>query len=88
MVQLSATRCSCIGILWVSLVTFAAINLCVASQRVFIVVVVVYFVIDLVRTLLDATSYVFVAWYLFKKIGKNLPLPLFSKLRGRDSKSW
>jgi hypothetical protein len=33
-VQLSATRCSCIGILWVSLVSFAAITLCVASQRV------------------------------------------------------
>jgi hypothetical protein len=40
-VQLSATRCSCIAILWVSLVSFAAITLCVASQRVFIVV---YFV--------------------------------------------
>jgi hypothetical protein len=40
MVQLSATRCSCIAILWVSLVSFvAAITFCVASQRVFIVVV-------------------------------------------------
>jgi hypothetical protein len=38
MVQLSATRCSCIAILWVSLVSFAAITICVASQRVFIVV--------------------------------------------------
>jgi hypothetical protein len=36
MVQLSATRCNCIAILWVSLVSFAAITLCVASQRVFI----------------------------------------------------
>jgi hypothetical protein len=43
MVQLSATRCSCIAILWVSLVSFAAITLCVASQQVFIVVSV-YFV--------------------------------------------
>jgi hypothetical protein len=42
MVQLSATRYSCIAILWVSLVSFAATTLCVASQRVFIVVV--YFV--------------------------------------------
>jgi hypothetical protein len=42
MVQLSATRCICIAILWVSLVSFAAISVCVASQRVFIVVV--YFV--------------------------------------------
>jgi hypothetical protein len=48
MVQLSATRCSCIAILWVSLMSFVAITLCVASQRVFVVVVVVvvYFVID------------------------------------------
>jgi hypothetical protein len=34
MVQLSATRCSCIAILWVSLVSFATITVCVASQRV------------------------------------------------------
>jgi hypothetical protein len=51
MVQLSATRCSCIAILWVSLVSFAAIALCVASRRVFNVVV--YFVIDSVRKLSD-----------------------------------
>jgi hypothetical protein len=38
MVQLSAMRCSCIAILWVSLVSFAAITLCVASRRVFIVI--------------------------------------------------
>jgi hypothetical protein len=44
-VQLSATRCSCIAILWVSIVSFAAIALRVASQRVFIVDGV-YFVID------------------------------------------
>jgi hypothetical protein len=55
MVQLSATRCSCIAILWVSLVSFAAVTLCVASQRVFIVVV--YFVIDWVRKLLDTRLY-------------------------------
>jgi len=41
--QLSATRCSCIALLWVSLVSFAAITLCVASRPVFIVAVV-YFV--------------------------------------------
>jgi hypothetical protein len=50
MVQLSATRCNCIGILWVSLVSFVSITLCVASQRVFIVVSV-YFVIDSFRKL-------------------------------------
>jgi hypothetical protein len=33
MVQLSATRCSCIAIWWVSLVSFASITLCVSSQR-------------------------------------------------------
>jgi hypothetical protein len=32
MVQLSATVCSCIAILWLSLVSFAAITLCVASE--------------------------------------------------------
>jgi hypothetical protein len=55
MVQLSATRSSCIAILWVSLVSFAAITLCVASQRVF--TVVICFVIDSVRKLLDTLSY-------------------------------
>jgi hypothetical protein len=43
MVQLSAIRSSCIAILWVSLVSFAAETLYVASQRVFIVVSI-YFV--------------------------------------------
>jgi hypothetical protein len=57
MVQLSATRCSCIAILWVSPVSFAAITLCVASQRVFIVLLLVYFVIESVRKLLDTPSY-------------------------------
>jgi hypothetical protein len=56
-VYLSTTRCSCIAILLVSIVSFAAIVLCVASQRVFIVVSV-YFVIDSVRKLLDTPSYV------------------------------
>jgi uncharacterized membrane protein len=39
-------------------VSFMAIILCVASQRVFIVI---YFVIDSVRKLLDTTSYLGVA---------------------------
>jgi hypothetical protein len=43
--QLSATTCSCIAILRVSLVSFASITLCVATQRVSIVVSV-YFVIE------------------------------------------
>jgi hypothetical protein len=57
MVQLSTARCSCITLLWVSLVSFAAITLCVTSQRVFITAVV-YFVIDSVRKLFDTPSYV------------------------------
>jgi len=60
MVQLSATRCSCIAILWASLLILSAITLCVASQRVFIAAVV-YFIIDSVRELLDTPSY-FTKW--------------------------
>jgi hypothetical protein len=52
-VQLSATKRSRIAILWVSLVSFSATTLCVASQRVFIVV---YFVIDSVQKRLDTPS--------------------------------
>jgi hypothetical protein len=58
MVQLSATRCSCVAILWANLVSFTAITLCVASQRVFIFVSV-YFVNDSIRKLLDTPSYIF-----------------------------
>jgi hypothetical protein len=56
MVQLSATKCSCITILWVSLVSFAAIILCITSQRV-LPKVRVYIVIYSVRKLLDTSSY-------------------------------
>jgi hypothetical protein len=42
-------------------VSFAAITLCVASQRVF-VVVKVYFVIDSVRKVLDTPSYTTRGW--------------------------
>jgi hypothetical protein len=46
MIQLSAIRYSCIAILWVRLVIFATITLCIASGVfiVVVVVVVVYFV--------------------------------------------
>jgi ABC-type uncharacterized transport system fused permease/ATPase subunit len=64
MVQLSATRCSCIAILWVSLVSFATVTLCVASQGVFVFVVVIYFIIDSVRKLLDTPSYISQKKYL------------------------
>jgi hypothetical protein len=56
MVQLSASRCSCMAILWVSLVSFAAITLCVVSQLVFSVIVF-HFVIDSGRQLFDTPSY-------------------------------
>jgi hypothetical protein len=55
MVQLSAARCICIAILWVSPVSFAAITLSVASQREFIVVGL-GFVVDSLRKLLDTPS--------------------------------
>jgi hypothetical protein len=55
-VQLSAARYSYIAILWVSLVGFAAVTLCIASQRMFIVVSV-YFISNSVRKRLDTTSY-------------------------------
>jgi hypothetical protein len=57
-VQFSATRSSCIAILLVSVMSFAAISLYVASQRVFIVTVV-YFFMNSVRKLLDTPSYYF-----------------------------
>jgi hypothetical protein len=57
MVQVSATRCSCIASLWVSLVSFAAIILRVASQRV-IPKVSIHIFIDSVRKLLDTPSYI------------------------------
>jgi hypothetical protein len=56
-VQLSASKCNCIAIWWVSLVIFAAITLRIASQRVFIVVSL-YFVFESVRKLLDTLSYI------------------------------
>jgi hypothetical protein len=47
------------AVLWVGIVSFATITLCVASQRVFIVV---DFVIDSVRKLLDVPSYIGEFW--------------------------
>jgi hypothetical protein len=49
-------------------VNFVAITLCLASQQVFLVVVVVYFVIDSVGKLVDPPSYVMTC---------NGPPPLF-----------
>jgi len=62
MVQLSTTRCSCIAILWVSLVSFATITPTVAS-KVFIVVSI-YFIIDSVWKLLDTPLYCYVLLYI------------------------
>jgi len=73
MLQLSATRCSCIAIL-----SYQSIELCrhsplyCFSTRVFVVVVVVVvvddFVMDSVRKFLYTSSYVFMAWYVVKNI--------------------
>jgi hypothetical protein len=52
-------------------VSFAAITLRVASQRVFIVAVVVYFVIDSVRKLFDTPSYLELTVKKHKENGKN-----------------
>jgi hypothetical protein len=66
MMQLSDIRCNCIAILWVSLVSFAAIALCVTFQRVF-TVVCVCFVIDSVRKLLDIPSYISADVYVYNQ---------------------
>jgi hypothetical protein len=55
--MVSATRCGCIAILSVSLVSFASITLCIASQQLFVIVAFVYFVIESARKLLDTPSY-------------------------------
>jgi hypothetical protein len=51
MVQLSAIRFSCVAILWVSLMSFAAITFHVASEQV-IPKANIYFVVDSIRKLL------------------------------------
>jgi hypothetical protein len=56
MVQFYDTRCSYSASLWVSLVSFAAVTLYVASQRA-TSKMSVYFVIDWVQKLLDTQSY-------------------------------
>jgi hypothetical protein len=59
---------NCIAILWVSLVSYAAITLGIASQRLFIFV---YFVIDSVRKRFDTPSYlsyILNRFYLFLEI--------------------
>jgi hypothetical protein len=86
MVQLSATRCSCFVIFWVRLMSFAAITLYVASQRV-IPKVNIYFVIDSVRKLLDTHSYMrrilFLRWF------PQLPVIMPSEIETfRESGSW
>jgi hypothetical protein len=63
MVQFSATRCSCIAILWVSVVSFAVISLCVASQWV-IPKISIYFVTNSVWKLLDTSSYFFLSLFV------------------------
>jgi hypothetical protein len=54
MVQLFATRCTCIAILRDSLVSSAAITLWVAPQQVFVVVVVVVVVVIIIIIIIIA----------------------------------
>jgi hypothetical protein len=80
MVHLSAGRCSCMAIFWVSLVSFASITLRITSQRG-IPKVSVYFVIDSVRKLLVTPSY---TW-------TTLPVGVGGQLRngsGAKNRSW
>jgi hypothetical protein len=57
-------------------VSFVAITLCVASQRVF----VLYFVIDVVRKLLDMPSYNFVHLPVISfSVGLNILMTLGSR---------
>jgi hypothetical protein len=56
-------------------VSFAAITLCVASQRELVLDDVVYFVIDSVRKLLDTLSYNSVCLFLFSSFSFCEKLP-------------
>jgi hypothetical protein len=56
MLQLSATRCSCVTILWVSLVSFATLTF-VLLLNMCLLLLLCYFVSDSVRILLDTPSY-------------------------------
>jgi hypothetical protein len=77
MIELSATRYSFIAIFSVSLVSFSAITLCVASQRVFIVVSV-YLVTNSVRKLLNTSSCINVtAKSVYQSVLFTVP-PIFS----------
>jgi hypothetical protein len=62
MVQLFATVCSCIAVLWVILVSFATITLCVASQRVFVVVVVYFIMTQSGNFWIHPRMYVSLSW--------------------------
>jgi hypothetical protein len=94
MVQLSASGCSCIAILWVSLVSFAIITLCVASEWVFIVVRVHFIMTQSGNFWIhDHTStrpYVFMAWCLVKHRDNFTFLPEVSSrgLLGCDDVRW
>jgi hypothetical protein len=85
MVQPSATKCSCIAILWVILVSFVAITICVARQRVS----VVNFIIDWAQKLLHTLSYLCFpnAFSPFPtKFGSHSVSPFW--LRAPDWDSW
>jgi hypothetical protein len=74
MVHPSATRCSCIAILWASLASFDAITLRAASERVFIDLF--FFVMCPVRILLDKPSYSKIFVVLLSHFSKDRISPL------------
>jgi len=63
MVKLSSTRCSCIAILWVSLVSFNAITLCVASHLGFTVVSVYFVMTQSGNFWIHPRTYYFILFY-------------------------
>jgi hypothetical protein len=65
MIQLPATRCSCIAILWVNLVSFAAKPFVLLLNEC-LLLLSIYFVIDSVRKLLDTSSCVCVCVYVYE----------------------
>jgi hypothetical protein len=77
MVQLFATRCGCIAILWVNLVNFAAITLCDPFQRVFVV---------LLLLLLLLFNLFISLWFSPETLGYNFIISLSAL--GDRHKSW
>jgi hypothetical protein len=87
MVQLSSTRCSCIPILWISLVSFAAITFCVASQRVFIIIIIIIIIIITLWLSPETSGYTLVCRWCSLILFSSI-LNLYLSLRMRDQVSY